>query len=49
MSSLGLVVPSLGSMDALQRRFLDLLPRLEAHGRVFRTAGAFASSGRAAV
>jgi hypothetical protein len=34
MSSLALVVPSLGSMDALQRRFLDLLPRLEAHGRV---------------
>jgi hypothetical protein len=35
MSSLALVVPSLGSIDALQRRFLDLLPRLEAHGQVF--------------
>jgi hypothetical protein len=35
MSSLALVVSSLGSIDALQRRFLDLLPRIEAHGRVF--------------
>jgi hypothetical protein len=35
MSSLALVVPSSGSLLALQRRFLDLLPRLEAHGRVF--------------
>jgi hypothetical protein len=35
MSSLALVVPSLDSLEALQRRFLDLLPRIEAHGRVF--------------